>query len=121
MIDKYLSEKIKFVSFFSMILVVFLHSYNLGEEIIEQSSSKKGFVFFVQYFISQGIARIAVPMFFLISGYLFFFLKKGTFFNGYILSLQKKIKSLVLPFFLVNLRIFNLFFIANFTPNNSVF
>lgn len=120
MIDEYLSKKIRIISFFSMILVVLLHSYNLGEEIIEQSYSKKGFVFFIQYFISQGIARIAVPVFFTISGYLFF-LKKTKVFDDYILNIQKKLKSLVLPYLLWSIFGFILFFLLQIFPQTAIF
>ena len=120
MVDNYLSKKIRFISFLSMILVVFLHSYNLGEEIIEKSSTEKGFVFFIQYFISQGIARIAVPIFFSISGYLFF-LNKQTLFGGYILSLKKKTKSLVLPYLFWSIFGFLIFFLLQSLPQTTMF
>lgn len=72
---KYLSRKIKFISLFLMIGVVFMHSYNYSDSFLTPSTSiSEGFNFcaMLEYFISNGIARICVPMFFAISGYLFF-------------------------------------------------
>ena len=59
----YLSNKIKNISFILTILVVILHAYNMQNDI--------NIVSFIQTFISHGIATIAVPIFFIISGYLF--------------------------------------------------
>lgn len=100
MIDKYLSDKLKAISFFLIILVVFLHSYNIT---ISMSSGTfiidRGYNSFIQYFISYGLTRIAVPMFFMISGYLFF---QGIL-VGSITEFKRKylkrFKSLFLPYF----------------------
>ena len=66
--DKYISNKIKNVSLFMTFFVVLLHSNNLesAKDVISANS-------IIQNFIGQGIVRIAVPVFFLISGYLFFY------------------------------------------------
>lgn len=66
--DKYISNKIKNVSLFMTFFVVLLHSNNLDttQSVVSVNS-------LVQNFIGQGIVRVAVPMFFLISGYLFFY------------------------------------------------
>ncbi|WP_455542980.1 acyltransferase family protein [Intestinibacter sp.] len=66
--DKYISNKIKNVSLFMTFFVVLLHSNNL-----ESAQSVVSINSIVQNFIGQGIVRIAVPVFFLISGYLFFY------------------------------------------------
>ena len=94
-----LSQKIKEVSFFSMIMVVVLHCYNLdakvGGLIIEQP---KDFNWFIQTFISYGVTRIAVPLFFLISGYLFFLGFKNSK-NEITNKVKKRIRTLVVPYF----------------------
>ena len=66
--DKYISNKIKNVSLFMTFFVVLLHSNNLeaAKDVVSANS-------IIQNFIGQGIVRIAVPVFFLISGYLFFY------------------------------------------------
>lgn len=82
-----------------MILVVVLHCYNLdtkiGGLIIEQP---KNFNWFIQTFISYGITRIAVPLFFLISGYLFFLGFKNSK-NEIANKIKKRIRTLVIPYF----------------------
>lgn len=99
--NKYLSDKIKAISFILMGLVVFLHAYNLkvnfssGTGVIDQGINS-----FIQDFISQGLGRIAVPLFFTISGYLFFFnIKKGSF-DEFVSKYKKRAKTLLLPYFL---------------------
>lgn len=66
---KFLSDKIKVLSFISIILVLYIHSgfHNYPNEI-------QGMVFNsnLQNFISGMIGRCAVPLFYAISGYLFF-------------------------------------------------
>jgi len=59
--NTYLSNKLKILSLIAMVLVVFIHSYieiTINNTLISQS------IDFLQYFISQGVARVAVPIFF---------------------------------------------------------
>lgn len=55
--------------------VVFLHTYgtkaNLSNGVVEAANTGY-WVDFCQNLVSQGIARTAVPLFFLLSGYFFF-------------------------------------------------
>ena len=97
--NKYLSDKLKAISFLLMGMVVFLHSYNLrikfstGTEVIQH-----GYNSFIQDFISQGVTRIAVPLFFAISGYLFFLNIKNGSISEFLTKYKKRSKSLVLPY-----------------------
>lgn len=65
----FFSNKIKILSFLSIILVLYIHSgfHDYPHEIM-------GMIFnhYLQNFISHTIGRCAVPLFFAISGYLFF-------------------------------------------------
>ena len=61
-----LSKKIGFFSFLNILVVILLHSYNA------ELMNVRNLNWYVQNFISNGICRIAVPFFFLISGFLFF-------------------------------------------------
>lgn len=122
MINKFLSDKLKAISFLLMVMVVFLHSYNLkikfttGTELIE-----KGYNSFIQDLISQGITRIAVPLFFIISGYLFFLsFKRGSlpeFFSKY----KKRSKTLVLPYLIWSIYGVLLFLILQLIPFSKPF
>lgn len=96
--DKALSEKIKAVSFLAIIMVVFLHAYNLD------TNQEGTFVVFgnslnwvIQDYISYGLTRIAVPVFFIISGFLFFRGKPLTL-EVYLEKIKKRFRSLLLPF-----------------------
>ena len=95
----YLSLKIKHISFFSMIMVVILHCYNLDTKqsglVLEQF---KNVNWFIQTFISNGLTRIAVPIFFLLSGFLFFLGFKNLE-NEILTKIFKRIKTLVFPYF----------------------
>jgi len=97
--DANLSKKFKILSFVSIIMIVYLHSYNLtinffnDTRIIAQFDVNS----FVQEFVTNGITRIAVPLFFLISGYLFFNNFKPTLKN-FGSKYKKRLFSLVLPF-----------------------
>ncbi len=97
---KYLSRKIKFMSLFMMIGVVFLHSYNYADSFLTPSTTiSEGFNPFAmfEYFISNGITRICVPMFFAISGYLFFrTFRPSTKCYGY--KIKSRFFSLVVPY-----------------------
>lgn len=83
-----------------MVLVVFLHSYNLGYSDFEASGNTViNLNYLTQNFISQGIARIAVPLFFFISGVLYYYrfdLKLITYAN----KTNKRLKTLLMPYVL---------------------
>lgn len=96
--NKYLSQKIKVLSFFSIILVVFVHSKTTSLNLTSgKSMIANGYNSIIQDFIIEGIARVAVPFFFLISGYLFFLNNDGSL-KEYIEKLKKRIISICIPF-----------------------
>ena len=70
-LSSYTSKKISRLSIIMAVLVVFVHAYTAGDPI--QAESKVGWL--VQDFISQGVARSAVPFFF---AYLVIFFLIGT-------------------------------------------
>ena len=91
-ISNYLSDKIKTLSFILIILVLYIHSGFHANEIDGMYWNN-----FIQEYISGKIGRLAVPLFFMISGYLFF-----THIDNGIMSIKRKIKSriktLLLPY-----------------------
>lgn len=94
---EYLSRKIKVVSFFAIIMVVVLHCYNLDlYQSIEIYHNDKNFNWAAQTIISFGITRIAVPLFFIISGYLFFFTFNGN--ADFKVKIKKRIHTLLIPY-----------------------
>lgn len=70
------SLRLRLLNFPLIIGVVYIHAYsasiNHAGEILEPERLNY-FTDFVRILISQGLARVAVPLFFLISGYFFFF------------------------------------------------
>lgn len=92
--DEFLSVKIKHLSFFAVLLVVFIHAYN-----IQPDENHAGELVLLQYFISHGVARVGVPFFFFFSGILYF--KNFTCSTEYILlQYRKRMRSLLIPYIL---------------------
>lgn len=100
---KELSDKIKLISLICTVMVVYRHAHTFeafrgdGKETWE-----------IYYFIAHGVTyltSIAVPYFFLISGYFFF--KQSYYENGnYTAMIRKKVQTLFIPFLIWNLLAF---------------
>ena len=88
----YLSKKIKIISFSSMLLVVFLHG-----QLISMST---GMVLWIQLLITQEITRVAVPLFFLISGYLFFHNYKEPTYSFFTEKIKNRFYTVFIPYVL---------------------
>lgn len=102
--NAYLSNKLRNLSFLLMILVVFIHGYNVNLKFSDGEHFRPAFwLQFLEGFISDGICRVAVPMFFAISGYLATQSLKGTF-NAkvYWSLLKKRFSSLLIPYLTVS-------------------
>lgn len=82
------SERIRILKFWFCIMVVFIHSY-----VVEEPSWLYG----IEYIISGPIASCAVPTFFFLSA-VFLFRKDFSYRENVI----KKVKSLVVPYFIIN-------------------
>ena len=98
--SKYLSRKIKFITVFAMTAVVFIHSYNFSDSFLSPDTRiAEGFngAAMFEYFFSNSLLRFAVPMFFALSGFLFFFNYQNTL-KGYLKKLKKRAYSLLLPY-----------------------
>lgn len=93
--SEFASRKLRIVSFLAIILIVVLHS-NL-------SGVAQGRELIVQMFITSEITRIAVPLFFMISGLLFFYNYKSDFKAFYLSKLKKRLKTLVIPYLIFSI------------------
>lgn len=93
--DKYLSNKIRNIQFIAIILVVLQHSFFIKEK--DYFSDNFEINNFIQYFFSTGLSKISVPIFFIISGYLFFFDFRNSL-NSYMVKYKKRIKTLLIPY-----------------------
>lgn len=69
MLSQYVSDKLRVMSFFAIILVLYIHAvfHDYPNEI-----QGMPYNFLMQEFVSGMIGRCAVPLFFAVSGYLFF-------------------------------------------------
>ncbi|NJL74541.1 MAG: acyltransferase [Saprospiraceae bacterium] len=112
--NPYLSTKLKYISFVLMVMVVFLHSHNL---------SGKGDLlnYYVQNFISNGITKISVALFFMISGYLFFFQVEAFPIPSWLQKVQSRTRSILLPYLLWSLWGMLLFFTLQSLPYSRSF
>lgn len=89
--DKYISNKIKNISLIMTFVVVVLHSNNLTNPSVFSVNT------LVQNVIGAGICRLAVPTFFFISGYLFFYKFKPSK-DAWISKYKKRFNSLFIPY-----------------------
>src|SRR5689334_19703316 len=74
MLSSFNSQKFKFWLFVSMLLVVFIHSYNLGMRYLQPwtiVNERLTITAFTEYFLSNAFFRFIIPLLFIISGYLY--------------------------------------------------
>ena len=72
--NTFISQKFKFYSFISMLLLVFVHGYNLQNSYLQPftiADEPLTITTFTEYFLANGLFRFRIPMLFIISGYLF--------------------------------------------------
>lgn len=94
-ISSYNSQKIKVLNLVMILLVLYIHSYYLEVTDYNIAMSLQKFTG------NNGLSRVAVPLFFLLSGMLFF---NGATHVGQCFQKQKKrIRSLLLPYLLWNI------------------
>ncbi len=85
-----------------MIWVVIIHGYIMQYDIMNSGVSYTAFGG-IQYLFSQVFARTAVPLFFMFSGYLFFYNVEKLDWKIYTQKIGRRIKSLVVPYVLWNI------------------
>lgn len=101
-----LSDTISFLRFPLIIAVVFIHTYitdqpNINGKIFVPHGTFPLFDI-IEQFIRKGIAELAVPLFFLISGFLFFYLSEFNIIT-YKNKLKRRIRSLLIPYLFFNI------------------
>ena len=101
----YVSKKIPALSFLLTGMIVFIHGFNVNISLPHAGASTGYTVIrFFEFFVSDGICRSAVPLFFAISGYLAtssLDVKQGAM-QQYLTLLKKRFFSLLLPYLLVS-------------------
>ncbi len=97
--DKQLSQKLHNINATLVLMVVFIHAQNVNDRIngFEASPWNRNF----QDFISSGLCFIAVPLFFMMSG--FFFFREVMTLGDFVPLIKKRVKTLLVPYFIVSL------------------
>ena len=93
-----ISKVIRILRLYLIIMVVYIHSTPFRSGIFSNYD-------FIKDIISNNICSIAVPLFFLFSGYLFFWGVEVFSVDVYIKKLKKRFRSLVLPYILWSLAV----------------
>lgn len=97
MLSEFNSQKIKFWSFVSMVLLVFVHGYNLNVNYLQPwtiPGEPLTVTTFTQYWLANGVFRFRIPMLFVISGFLFAMHDS----RPYGERSRKRVKTLLLPY-----------------------
>jgi fucose 4-O-acetylase-like acetyltransferase len=95
MLSDFTSNKFRFWSFISMVLLVFVHGYNLDIRYMQPwtvPGEPLNFSSFTEYFLANGIFRFRIPMLFIISGYLFAMHDQQS--N----RMRKRVRTLLVPY-----------------------
>lgn len=89
----------RFFSFLSMFLLVYVHGYDLNDRYLQPFTfvqEKMTLTTFFEYFTANGVFRFRIPMLFAISGYLLAYADG----KGYWKMLGKRFRTLAIPYFL---------------------
>lgn len=102
------SKTISYIRFPLIVLIVYIHNQGMGTPLREVSISWANFTDIDAYnllrlVITEVIARAAVPAFFILSGYLFFFGKTSFSREIWLTALKKRFWTLFVPFVLWNI------------------
>ncbi len=97
--NRFLSQKFRFYSFFCIAMLVFVHGYNLKDGYLQAFSlvdEPLTFTTFIEYFLANGILRFRIPLLFIISGYIFALQDH----KPYWMVIKKRFVTLIIPYFI---------------------
>lgn len=104
--NSYLSMKFKILSFMAIVMVIYIHMYYIEGQLYIVLG-------LIEDLIGKKICSIAVPMFYAISGYMFF-LKMPDGFHSIKYKLKKRVFTLLIPYILANVFTFLFYVVLNF-------
>ncbi|UYZ58110.1 acyltransferase family protein [Hymenobacter latericus] len=99
-LDPFLSQKLRFWSFVAMLMLVYVHAYNLHPRYLHAASAVEEPLTvgaYLQYFLANGLFRFRIPILFAISGYLFAYHDSGT---PHRVRVQRRVRTLLVPYLL---------------------
>ena len=99
-LDPFLSQKIRFWSLMAMVLLIYVHAYNLHPRYLQPFTLVReplGPGTWLQYLIANGLLRFRIPILFAISGYLFAW-RDGAEPHGQ--RVRRRLRTLGLPYLL---------------------
>lgn len=97
------------------LLVVFIHTYNASWQLIETGSAPTP-----AYFAARVLPTFAVPMFFAVSGYLFFLNIRDFTTGTYIDKLRRRMLTLIVPYVVWNIIAFGLYALQDFSAGRAL-
>lgn len=115
--DELQSKVFSFLRFPLIVGVVFVHNYSFGGLSIDvQKVAPTAYA--CREFFSQVLARLSVPVFFFMSGYLFF---HNVIFDGsvYFRKLRSRGKSLLIPYVFWNAAFLIVYYLASLMPSTA--
>ncbi|OGT90785.1 MAG: hypothetical protein A2514_04190 [Gammaproteobacteria bacterium RIFOXYD12_FULL_61_37] len=117
-IDNDTSLRLKLLRFAPIIGVIYVHAYgkttSYGSETIGRADVN-ALTDFIRVLISEGLGRIAVPLFFLMAGYLFFANLQPTM-EGYLAKMRSRVRTLFVPFIFWNALVLAIILLAQASP-----
>ncbi|MDE3252874.1 MAG: acyltransferase [Bacteroidota bacterium] len=96
-ISRFLSQKLRFYTFISIVLLLLVHGYNLHETYLQPFTmvhEPLTFTSFFEYFMANGILRFRIPLLFIISGYIYALQDK----IPQVKHLLKRARTLLIPY-----------------------
>ena len=93
-ISPYLSQKLRILSLVAILMVIYVHMYYT-------EGATYDILRFFETFIGDGLCLVAVPLFYAISGYLFF-VKVPDGIRSIFPKMRKRVRTLLIPYFLAN-------------------
>lgn len=117
--DALLSKVIEYLRFPLIVGVVFIHNFSSAITVGGVEIGATGdlpMFYYVSNLFSQVLARVAVPLFFFISGFLFFYKVENFNTPVYLSKLRKRFKTLLIPYLFWNLLFVGLYILVNHLP-----
>lgn len=113
-----LSKAISLMQIPAVVMIVILHSYTTARGNISETGNTA--YYYLSYLLSMDFGNMGVPLYFTISGILFF--NNFTVIHSYHKKIKSRIKSLLVPYFIWNLvNIIMLFILQNMEITRSYF